>query len=738
MTTRRRAVLILALLLGLVTPWVLPPAQAAPECQQVLLVFARGSGQGFRDPEATAFFNLIEANISDGVDVGRVELGDLDDDLSRDDRGYPAVPMEEWFFAELSLDIMSGYHRSVATGVAELTTFLNQRAQPDRCPNETVVLGGYSQGADVVGATLPLLNDQAIDRLGFVALFGDPRFNPGGLSSVSTFGTAPWARGDRHWYQLGGGILSARDPYVPRPRPQDRAASWCDRNDIICSFPNIDSGHYVYPTKWMLLAANEIALKLKTIRPDLADDLNVTAIPVELRAASNVDVAFVVDTTGSMFDDIAAAQDAISQLTGAIFGLAPSARVSLVDYKDEGDAYQAQVDSPFTADRDAFADAVSALFADGGGDTPESVYSGLMTAFDLNWRDGALKLAILIGDAPAKDPEPVTDFTLEQVLQTAFELDPVVINPIVVGDDPEAMASFQELAEGSNGQVFAAADATEVVAAIEDAIEAFSLAPVAAADGPYTGAPGDNIVFTGSASYDPDGAIVNYAWDFDNNGTIDEDGPSPVVVHAYDASYHGLAALTVTAADGGIASSTAEVEIAPGLSAPQPPSVPRSVRAEVAGATSVDVSWQRPSDSGDGPIGAYRIYDSEGVLLSVVSPETTNLTIADVPTGVEVQFSVEALNEFGTGPPGVSNTVRLGEGGTPTPTATPTPSQSDEPSATPSPTDQARPPTGPDDLAGTGSNLGRIVAMAMVALTLGSALVVFTRVRRQSGAHRHT
>jgi hypothetical protein len=78
-----------------------------------------------------------------------------------------------------------------------------------------------------------------------------------------------------------------------------------------------------------------------------------------------------------------------------------------------------------------------------------------------------------------------------------------IINPIVVGGEPTAVASFTELADGSGGQVFDAANAGEVVAAIEAAVGGFSRAPVAQAGGPYAAAPGEELTFTGADSFDP-------------------------------------------------------------------------------------------------------------------------------------------------------------------------------------------------------------------------------------------
>jgi len=68
------------------------------------------------------------------------------------------------------------------------------------------------------------------------------------------------------------------------------------------------------------------------------------------------------------------------------------------------------------------------------------------------------------------------------------------------------------------------------------------LPPVADAGGPYYGRPGRSISFDGTHSYDPDGEIESYAWDFGDGGTAT--GPTPS--HTYDSTGTYIVTLTVT------------------------------------------------------------------------------------------------------------------------------------------------------------------------------------------------
>ncbi|MCK4735129.1 MAG: PKD domain-containing protein, partial [Methanophagales archaeon] len=62
--------------------------------------------------------------------------------------------------------------------------------------------------------------------------------------------------------------------------------------------------------------------------------------------------------------------------------------------------------------------------------------------------------------------------------------------------------------------------------------------PVSDPDGPYTGTEGVAILFSGSGSYDPDGSIISFAWDFGfgdgNTGT----GESPAYTYAQNGTYN--------------------------------------------------------------------------------------------------------------------------------------------------------------------------------------------------------
>ncbi|MGH7676864.1 MAG: PKD domain-containing protein, partial [Gemmatimonadaceae bacterium] len=89
-------------------------------------------------------------------------------------------------------------------------------------------------------------------------------------------------------------------------------------------------------------------------------------------------------------------------------------------------------------------------------------------------------------------------------------------------------------------------------------ITSLNTAPVANADGPYSGAEGDEIQFDGSLSTDAENNIVSYAWDFGDGNT--GSGISPT--HAYATGGTFTVTLTVTDAEGLSSQATSTTTIA--------------------------------------------------------------------------------------------------------------------------------------------------------------------------------
>lgn len=122
-------------------------------------------------------------------------------------------------------------------------------------------------------------------------------------------------------------------------------------------------------------------------------------------AKGALDLALVIDTTGSMGDELGYLQVELDAISARIRDEFPDVaqRWALVVYRDEGDEYVTEkVD--FTDDLAAFRRALEAQSAGGGGDFPEAADRGLAEAMELSWQSGPVaRLVFWIADAPHHD-----------------------------------------------------------------------------------------------------------------------------------------------------------------------------------------------------------------------------------------------------------------------------------------------------------------------------------------------
>jgi hypothetical protein len=115
-----------------------------------------------------------------------------------------------------------------------------------------------------------------------------------------------------------------------------------------------------------------------------------------------LDVLFLIDTTGSMGDEIARIKATLLRVTERLKELEQEfdLHYAAVLYRDIGDDYVTKA-HPFTGDIESFVSTLQGVQANGGGDGPESLNQGLAHAVSLDgWREGAARVMFLIADAP--------------------------------------------------------------------------------------------------------------------------------------------------------------------------------------------------------------------------------------------------------------------------------------------------------------------------------------------------
>jgi Mg-chelatase subunit ChlD len=191
--------------------------------------------------------------------------------------------------------------------------------------------------------------------------------------------------------------------------------------------------------------------------------------PAPAARGPRIEVAFVLDATGSMGGYIDEARSRIKDIAD---GLAsgtpkPELRFALVSFRDKGDEYVTRLDR-FTGKIDEIKGALDRTKAGGGGDMPESVLEGLAVAIrQLDWSatDGhVIKLIYLVGDAPAHHYE---DSPSEKGLAAEARKKGIVIHTIVCGRGmgPDGLATWDQLARLTEGRTLKLSDGARAAVA---------------------------------------------------------------------------------------------------------------------------------------------------------------------------------------------------------------------------------------------------------------------------------
>jgi outer membrane protein assembly factor BamE (lipoprotein component of BamABCDE complex) len=131
------------------------------------------------------------------------------------------------------------------------------------------------------------------------------------------------------------------------------------------------------------------------------DNLQIT-LDNGAAAQSVLDLMFVIDTTGSMGDELRYLKEEISDVISKISSNNPNYTINLalLFYRDTGDEYVTRY-FDFTTDIQQQRQNLSRQSANGGGDFPEAVDKALSEAVEKNWSGGyATRLIFHVCDAP--------------------------------------------------------------------------------------------------------------------------------------------------------------------------------------------------------------------------------------------------------------------------------------------------------------------------------------------------
>ena len=126
-------------------------------------------------------------------------------------------------------------------------------------------------------------------------------------------------------------------------------------------------------------------------------------VPRGQAPVTNLDVLFLLDSTGSMEDEIDRIKATLVSIADQVSNLPlkPDLRFAMVSYRDRGDDYVTRL-FDFEPDPEVFAQTIRRVRAEGGDDYPEALNEALSSAIkDPAWRtQDTVRLIFLIADAP--------------------------------------------------------------------------------------------------------------------------------------------------------------------------------------------------------------------------------------------------------------------------------------------------------------------------------------------------
>ena len=166
-----------------------------------------------------------------------------------------------------------------------------------------------------------------------------------------------------------------------------------------------------------------------------------------------LDVLFLLDSTGSMADEIRQIKNTLSSIARQVSSLQsnPDLRFGMVSYRDRGDEYVTRL-YDFDGDVERFQHTIRGVLANGGDDYPESLNQALHEAVnDASWHSDSIRLVFLIADAPPHlDYDQDEDYAVDMV--RARERGIKIFSVASSGLDEQGEYVFRQIAQQTMGR----------------------------------------------------------------------------------------------------------------------------------------------------------------------------------------------------------------------------------------------------------------------------------------------
>ncbi len=205
---------------------------SAASCDDIKIIFARGSGQTLDDKEYQHLKTELDSALAPRNDLSYsfYELGST----SQDGHQYQAVGLD--FFNVISAAVSAGtaasYGDSVKEGSFELTTYISSISTS--CPKTKFVLAGYSQGAQVITTSASKIDPS---RIIYAATFGDPKLYLPEGEGIDPPACHGQDLSDYRAYapncKTARGSLGAKNPYAESGW-SGKLGLYCNDQDLVC------------------------------------------------------------------------------------------------------------------------------------------------------------------------------------------------------------------------------------------------------------------------------------------------------------------------------------------------------------------------------------------------------------------------------------------------------------------------------------------------------------------------
>lgn len=166
-----------------------------------------------------------------------------------------------------------------------------------------------------------------------------------------------------------------------------------------------------------------------------------------------LDIAFVIDATGSMADEINFIKKELTEVSDKIKDTLYQNDIQFANvfYWDFGDPFTT-INSEFTKNAKEATSKIVQMTAQGGGDYEEAVELGLHEAiFSLNWRKESQKIIFLILDAPPHQTDSVKK-SMEKTIREAARKGIRIVPIACSGVNRSAEFLFRSIALATNGK----------------------------------------------------------------------------------------------------------------------------------------------------------------------------------------------------------------------------------------------------------------------------------------------